>query len=132
MPAGAALLQTIRSHDQYNTTIYGLNDRYRGIHAGRRVILVNPDDLSGLGVANGDTVDLLGIAQDGVERRANRFRVVSYPTSRGCVAAYYPEMQPARAARQRRARERDPGIEVGDRAARAARPGVSRIGSTGR
>ncbi len=94
IPPGAAMLQTIRSHDQYNTTIYGLNDRYRGIHAGRRVILVNPDDLSGLGVANGDTVDLIGIAQDGVERRANRFRVVSYPTSRGCVAAYYPECNP--------------------------------------
>jgi molybdopterin-dependent oxidoreductase alpha subunit len=94
VPPGAALLQTIRSHDQYNTTIYGLNDRYRGIHAGRRVILVNPDDLSGLGVADGDTVDLIGIAKDGVERRADRFRVVSYPTSRGCVAAYYPECNP--------------------------------------
>jgi anaerobic selenocysteine-containing dehydrogenase len=91
LPEGALLLQTMRSHDQYNTTIYGLNDRYRGIHAGRRVILVNPDDLPGLGVSDGDTVDLIGIAEDGIERRADRFRVVSYPTSRGCAAAYFPE-----------------------------------------
>jgi molybdopterin-dependent oxidoreductase alpha subunit len=91
LPEGALLLQTIRSHDQYNTTIYGLNDRYRGIHAGRRVILVSPDDMPTLGVADGDTVDLIGIAQDGVERRAERFRVVPYPTARGCAAAYFPE-----------------------------------------
>ena len=91
VPDGAILLQTVRSHDQYNTTIYALNDRYRGIHAGRRVVLVNPLDLAGLGVADGDVVDLVGIAEDGVERRASRFRVVSYPTSRGCAAAYYPE-----------------------------------------
>jgi molybdopterin-dependent oxidoreductase alpha subunit len=94
VPEGALLLQTMRSHDQYNTTIYGLNDRYRGIHAGRRVILVNPDDMPALGVADGDTVDLIGIAQDGVERRADRFRVVSYPTTRGCAAAYFPEANP--------------------------------------
>jgi anaerobic selenocysteine-containing dehydrogenase len=91
LPEGALLLQTMRSHDQYNTTIYGLNDRYRGIHAGRRVILVNPEDMPGLGVGDGDTVDLIGIAPDGVQRRADRFRVVSYPTARGCAAAYFPE-----------------------------------------
>jgi molybdopterin-dependent oxidoreductase alpha subunit len=91
LPEGALLLQTIRSHDQFNTTIYGLNDRYRGIHAGRRVVLVNPDDLSALGIGDADVVDLVGIADDGVERRANRFRVVSYPSPRGCAAAYYPE-----------------------------------------
>ena len=79
-PEGAVLLQTVRSHDQYNTTIYGLNDRYRGIHAGRRVVMINPQDMPGLGVSDGDVVDLVGIAEDGVERRAARFRVVSYPT----------------------------------------------------
>jgi formate dehydrogenase major subunit len=91
VPEGALLLQTIRSHDQYNTTIYGLNDRYRGIHAGRRVVLVNPEDMPALGVRDGDVVDLLGIADDGVQRRADRFRVVAYPTARGCAAAYFPE-----------------------------------------
>jgi molybdopterin-dependent oxidoreductase alpha subunit len=94
VPEGALLLQTMRSHDQYNTTIYGLNDRYRGIHAGRRVVLVNPDDMPGLGIADGDVVDLVGIADDGVERRVSRFRVVSYPTTGGCAAAYYPETNP--------------------------------------
>jgi formate dehydrogenase major subunit len=91
LPEGALLLQTIRSHDQYNTTIYGLNDRYRGIHAGRRVVLVNPLDLPALGVRDGEVVDLVGIAEDGIERRARRFRVVSYPSARGCAAAYFPE-----------------------------------------
>ena len=91
VPEGAILLQTLRSHDQYNTTIYALNDRYRGIHAGRRVVMVNPDDMEDLGVSDGDVVDLLGIADDGVTRRADRFRVISYPTARGSAAAYYPE-----------------------------------------
>ncbi len=90
-PEGAILLQTLRSHDQYNTTIYGPNDRYRGIHAERRVVMLNPDDMPALAVADGDVVDLIGVADDGVEWRAERFRVVSYPTALGCAAAYYPE-----------------------------------------
>jgi anaerobic selenocysteine-containing dehydrogenase len=84
-------LQTIRSHDQYNTTIYGLNDRYRGIHHGRRVVFVNPDDIAALGVTDGDVVDLVSEWIDGSERRAPGFRVVSYPTASGCAAAYFPE-----------------------------------------
>ncbi|KAB2364646.1 FdhF/YdeP family oxidoreductase [Actinomadura montaniterrae] len=91
VPEGRLLLQTVRSHDQYNTTIYGLDDRYRGIKAGRRVVFVNPEDLSDLGVADGATVDLVSEWSDGVERRAPAFRVVSYPTARGCAAAYFPE-----------------------------------------
>ena len=90
VPAGHLLLQTLRSHDQFNTTIYGLDDRYRGIKAGRRVVFVNPGDLSDLGFADGAYVDLVGVWTDG-ERRAERFRVVSYPTARGCAAAYFPE-----------------------------------------
>ncbi|MFB4295977.1 FdhF/YdeP family oxidoreductase [Actinomadura sp. NTSP31] len=91
VPQGRLLLQTVRSHDQYNTTIYGLDDRYRGIKAGRRVVFVNPADLSDLGVADGATVDLVSEWSDGVERRAPAFRVVAYPTARGCAAAYFPE-----------------------------------------
>ncbi len=87
---GQLLLQTLRSHDQYNTTIYGMDDRYRGIHGGRMVVLVNPDDLAALGIEDGDLVDLTSIWSDG-ERTAPGFRVVSYPTPRGCAAAYYPE-----------------------------------------
>ena len=88
---GCLILQTIRSHDQYNTTIYGLNDRYRGIDHGRRVVFVSPDDIATLGIADGEVVDLVSVWTDGVERRAPAFRVVSYPTARGCVAAYFPE-----------------------------------------
>ena len=91
VPEGRLLLQTLRSHDQYNTTIYGLDDRYRGIRNGRRVVLVNPEDARRLGVADGSYVDLVGEWRDGVERRAPGFRVVAYPTARGCAAAYYPE-----------------------------------------
>ncbi|WP_225652862.1 FdhF/YdeP family oxidoreductase [Streptomyces pseudogriseolus] len=91
LPEGRLLLQTLRSHDQYNTTIYGLDDRYRGIKNGRRVVLVNPDDARTLKLADGSYVDLVSEWKDGVERRAPGFRVVHYPTARGCAAAYYPE-----------------------------------------
>ncbi|MFI9231984.1 FdhF/YdeP family oxidoreductase [Streptomyces rimosus] len=91
LPEGRLLLQTLRSHDQYNTTIYGLDDRYRGIKNGRRVVLVNPEDARALGVADGSYTDLVSEWTDGTERRAPGFRVVHYPTARGCAAAYYPE-----------------------------------------
>ncbi|MET8553470.1 FdhF/YdeP family oxidoreductase [Streptomyces sp. NPDC004959] len=91
LPAGRLLLQTLRSHDQYNTTIYGLDDRYRGITNGRRVVLVHPEDATALGYEDGAYVDLVSEWRDGSERRAPRFRVVHYPTARGCAAAYYPE-----------------------------------------
>ncbi|MFG2836604.1 FdhF/YdeP family oxidoreductase [Streptomyces zaomyceticus] len=91
VPEGRLLLQTLRSHDQYNTTIYGLDDRYRGIKGGRRVVLVHPEDAAALGFADGSYTDLVSEWTDGSERRAPGFRVVHYPTSRGCAAAYYPE-----------------------------------------
>ncbi|NGO68431.1 FdhF/YdeP family oxidoreductase [Streptomyces boncukensis] len=92
VPEGRLLLQTLRSHDQYNTTIYGLDDRYRGIRNGRRVVLVRPEDAQALGgFADGAYVDLVSEWEDGVERVARGFRVVHYPTARGCAAAYYPE-----------------------------------------
>ena len=87
---GRLLLQTMRSHDQYNTTIYGLNDRYRGVKGGRRVVLVHPDDLEARSLRDGDHVDIVSEWDDG-ERRAERFRATSYPTARGCAAAYFPE-----------------------------------------
>jgi molybdopterin-dependent oxidoreductase alpha subunit len=91
LPKGRLLLQTMRSHDQYNTTIYGLDDRYRGIKGGRRVVMVNPEDATELGLPDGSYTDLVSEWHDGVERRAPGFRVVHYPTARGCAAAYYPE-----------------------------------------
>ncbi|MCB5906199.1 FdhF/YdeP family oxidoreductase [Streptomyces pinistramenti] len=91
VPKGHLLLQTLRSHDQWNTIPYAPNDRYRGIHNARRVVLVNPADLAALDIADRDEVDLVSIWRDGTERRAENFRVVGYPTSPGSAASYYPE-----------------------------------------
>jgi molybdopterin-dependent oxidoreductase alpha subunit len=90
VPEGRLVLQTLRSHDQYNTTIYGKDDRYRGIHGGRRVVLVNAADIAELGFRDGDMVHLISEFR-GTERRADNFRIVTYSTPRGCAAAYYPE-----------------------------------------
>ena len=94
VPEGRLLLQTLRSHDQFNTTIYGLDDRYRGIKNGRRVVFVHPDDIAAFGLADGSIVDLVSEWSDGSERRAPQFRVVPYDQPRGCAAAYYPETNP--------------------------------------
>ncbi|MET8538288.1 FdhF/YdeP family oxidoreductase [Streptomyces sp. NPDC005065] len=91
VPEGHLLLQTLRSHNQWNTIPYAMNDRYRGIHNARRVVLVSPVDLEALGLADRDEVDLVSVWRDGVERRAEKFRVVAYPTPPGSAAAYYPE-----------------------------------------
>jgi anaerobic selenocysteine-containing dehydrogenase len=87
---GRLLLQTIRSHDQFNTTIYGLDDRYRGVRSGRRVVFVNSRDLADLGLRDGQLVDLVSEFPDR-ERRARSFRVVAYPIAAGTCAAYFPE-----------------------------------------
>lgn len=91
VPDGHLVLQTMRSHDQWNTVPYALNDRYRGIHNGRRVVLVNPDDIAALGLVDRQVVDLVSAWEDGIERRAKNFRVVAYPSARGSAASYYPE-----------------------------------------
>jgi formate dehydrogenase major subunit len=90
VPEGHLILQTLRSHDQYNTTIYGLDDRYRGISNARRVVLVNPEDLDELGFEDRELVDVVSVF-NGDKRRAESFRLVAYPTAKGCAAAYYPE-----------------------------------------
>ncbi|MGP5071138.1 FdhF/YdeP family oxidoreductase [Arthrobacter rhombi] len=90
-PAGTLILQTLRSHDQFNTTIYSNNDRYRGVHKGRQVVFVNAADLAQLGLKDGDYADVHGVHDDGVSRVMRRCRLIEYPTTPGCVAAYYPE-----------------------------------------
>ncbi|HKJ90675.1 MAG TPA: FdhF/YdeP family oxidoreductase [Oceanipulchritudo sp.] len=91
LPQGVLRLMTIRSHDQYNTTIYGLNDRYRGIRNERRVIFLNGDDIRLLGLEADQLVDLVSVYDDGQDRRAPEFRVVPYAIPRGCAASYFPE-----------------------------------------
>ena len=90
VPAGHLLLQTLRSHDQFNTTIYGLDDRYRGITGGRRVVFVHTEDLAELGLADGQVVDVVG-EHGGRVRRAEAFRLVAHDVARGTCAAYFPE-----------------------------------------
>ena len=87
---GELVMMTIRSHDQFNTTIYGLDDRYRGIHGGRRVVLVHRDDLATLGVQPGQVVDIESHFQ-GQVRRVRRFVAVAYDIPRRCAATYFPE-----------------------------------------
>jgi molybdopterin-dependent oxidoreductase alpha subunit len=91
VPPGHLVLQTMRSHDQWNTVPYAPNDRYRGIKNGRRIVLVNPADIEELGLADRQLVDLVSSWADGVERRAENFRIIAYPAARGSAASYYPE-----------------------------------------
>lgn len=90
---GQLLLTTIRSHNQFNTTIYDLSDRYRGIDGERRVVFLNTENIAELGLAAGQLVDLTSRFED-VERHAYRFVIVPYPIPRDCAAAYFPEANP--------------------------------------
>ncbi|BBX55841.1 Formate dehydrogenase H [Mycobacterium shottsii] len=98
VPPGRLILQTMRSHDQYNTTVYGLDDRYRGVKGGRRVVFMNPSDIEALGLTAGERVDLVSEYHDAggnlQERRAKDFLVIGYSTPVGNAAAYYPETNP--------------------------------------
>lgn len=87
-------MMTTRAHDQYNTTIYGLDDRYRGVFGMRRVVFANREDLLMLGLKAGDSVDIVSVWDDGVERRVDNFLLVEYDIPRGCLGAYYPETNP--------------------------------------
>jgi molybdopterin-dependent oxidoreductase alpha subunit len=90
LPEGQLALMTMRSHDQFNTTIYGLDDRYRGVYNGRRVIFLNEADVAELGLTQGEIVDLTSHF-NGETRTAEHFMVVPYSIPRKCAAAYFPE-----------------------------------------
>ena len=87
---GEYLMMTIRSHDQFNTTVYGLNDRYRGVYNGRRVVFMNPEDVEEAGLQQGQFVDLTSHF-GGEERVAHHFMVAPFSIPRGCAATYFPE-----------------------------------------
>lgn len=87
-------LATVRSHDQFNTTIYSYNDRYRGVYNDRMVLFMNADDRKARGLESGQKITLETIASDGVERRISGLTVLDYPMPRGAVAGYYPELNP--------------------------------------
>jgi anaerobic selenocysteine-containing dehydrogenase len=86
------VLQTMRSHDQWNTTIYSHNDRYRGIHNLRTLILMNPDDMRTRHIKDGGLVDITATARDGSQRFLKQYRAIKYNMPRGCAAGYMPEM----------------------------------------
>ena len=87
---GQFLMTTVRSHDQFNTTIYGLNDRYRGVYNGRRVIFMNADDIKAAGLQQGQLVDLTSYYKDETHL-ARYFMVAPIEIARGCTATYFPE-----------------------------------------
>ncbi len=86
------VLQTFRSHDQYNTTIYGMDDRYRGVYGARDIVFMHPDDIAAIGAVPGDRMDVITETDDVIERIARDFCLVSYDIPKGCVAGYYPEL----------------------------------------
>ncbi len=90
LQAGDFLLMTIRSHDQFNTTIYGLNDRYRGVYDERRVLFMNLADIKAQGLNEKEVVDIVS-RYDGIERRAEQFKVIPYAIPKGNLGAYFPE-----------------------------------------
>jgi molybdopterin-dependent oxidoreductase alpha subunit len=93
VPPGHLRMMTVRSHEQYNTTVYELDDRYRGIRGERRVVFVDPADMQALGLVEGQLVDLVSAWRDG-ERVAERFVVVPFELPRGNCATYFPEANP--------------------------------------
>ena len=95
VPAGEGILTliTLRSNDQFNTTIYGFSDRLRGLE-GRDIVLMNPDEIARLGLADGQTVTLVCAVEDGRDRRVSSLKLTAYDLPPGCVAGYYPELNP--------------------------------------
>ena len=91
---GRYRLLTMRSNDQFNTTIYGMSDRLRGIEGTRQVLLMNPDDIARAGLEEGQMVSLISDAGDGIHREVGPLKVTSFKLPDGCVASYYPEMNP--------------------------------------
>lgn len=84
-------LMTLRSNDQFNTTVYGYNDRFRGIQGTRAVVLMNSNDMARLGLAEGDKIQAVTVVDDGVHRAVGPLRVTAYNIPEGCCAGYYPE-----------------------------------------
>ena len=104
---GQLLMMTVRSHDQYNTTVYANDDRYRGVHGDRRVILVSPADIEALGLHEGQRVDIRSHFE-GQQRQVHGFAVVPYDLPPRCCATYFPETNPLVPIGQHARRSRTP------------------------
>lgn len=88
------ILMTMRSHDQFNTTVYDTNDRYRGIKNKRKIIFLNEKDIAKLGFKNGDLVNIQSHSKDNIKREVHNFEIIAYDIKEGCAAAYFPEATP--------------------------------------
>ncbi|MFD0986914.1 FdhF/YdeP family oxidoreductase [Methyloligella solikamskensis] len=106
--SGHLQLMTLRSHDQFNTTVYSLNDRYRGIKEDRMVVFMNERDMEERGLSEGDMITFEAAADDGIERIVSGFKVVKYDMPQGCCGAYYPETNPLLALSHRDERSNTP------------------------
>jgi anaerobic selenocysteine-containing dehydrogenase len=84
----------MRSNDQFNTTIYGMSDRLRGIEGTRQVLLMSPTDIDRAGLKGGQMVSLVSDAEDGIHREVGPLKIIPFKMPDGCVASYYPEMNP--------------------------------------
>jgi anaerobic selenocysteine-containing dehydrogenase len=87
-------LITTRSNDQFNTTVYGFDDRFRGVKGTRKVVFMNQNDMDKFGLQEAEIVDLACDAGDGVAREVHGFRVTPYAIAQGCCAGYFPECNP--------------------------------------
>jgi anaerobic selenocysteine-containing dehydrogenase len=87
-------LATLRSHDQYNTTIYSMNDRYRGVYGTRTVVFMNKDDMAVRGISPETLVEIEALTDDRLDRRVRGFTALPYDIPSGSIAAYYPETNP--------------------------------------
>jgi molybdopterin-dependent oxidoreductase alpha subunit len=104
-------LATIRSHDQYNTTIYTLDDRYRGVFGGRMVVFMNPDDMAERSISPNMLVEIESLADDGQKRQVKNFKARPYNIPRGSIAAYYPETNPLLPLSHRDAKSKTPAAK---------------------
>lgn len=117
-------LITLRSHDQFNTTVYSDNDRYRGVRGERMVVFMNPRDIEGLGLHEGACIEFTAVAADGIDRRVSGFKVVGYDIPAGCCAAYYPETNALLALSHRDERSNTPAAKSVPVRVTAIRPGT--------
>ncbi|MBX9721966.1 MAG: hypothetical protein K2X81_11265, partial [Candidatus Obscuribacterales bacterium] len=91
-PAGKLVMSTMRSHDQFNTTVYSDNDRYRGVKGLRNLLLMNENDMADRGLNQFDLIDITSFAKDGTTRTVKEFRAVKYNIPTGCASGYMPEL----------------------------------------
>ena len=128
-------LMTLRSNDQFNTTVYGYDDRFRGVHGTRHVIFMNPADIARMGFEGGDAVDLTAAVDDGVPRNVPGLQIVPYNIPEGCAGAYFPECNPLVPLWHHDPKSRVPGYKaIPVRLARSAKgrvPAPSRDGLQG-